>query len=105
MGITIDKIKPLTKKLALISLKNYDSLSEAKDDFDEISLEFINLDSDDTELVEVLKRAANFFNLLNPDDFETNDRQQINESKAVISRYSKELNSILVQWRKELGFQ
>ena len=33
MGITIDKIKPLTKKLALISLKNYDSLSEAKDDF------------------------------------------------------------------------
>ena len=49
MGATIEQIKPLTKKLAVISLKDYDSLSEAKNDFDEISLELINLDSDNNE--------------------------------------------------------
>lgn len=105
MGATIEQIKPLTKKLAVISLKDYDSLSEAKDDFDEISLEFINLDSDDNELVEVLKRGANYFNLLNTDDFETKDKQKLNEVAAIKSKYTRELNSILVKWRKELGYQ
>lgn len=100
MVVEINKIKKLTKQLAGISLKKYNSLTDVKNDFDNICVEFIDLDFNDEELIEVLNRAAWYFNHLEKDDFKTTDLQKINESKAVISKYCKELNSILIKWKK-----
>lgn len=105
MKVTIVQIKKLTRSLAEMKLKKYSSLSEAKNDFDLINLELVNLDSDDQELIQIQEIASNYFNLLNKEDFETNDKQQINEAKSVISRYCITLNSVLVKWKTELGFQ
>lgn len=103
MSIEITTIKSLTKKLALIKLKQYDSLSQVKEDFDDIATEFIELDSGDQQVIEQLNYAAKYFNLLTEEDFSSNDQNKINESLAIKSRFTKELNVVLVKWRKELG--
>jgi len=54
-------------------------------------------------LIESLSKAAEYFNLLEPSDFNTNDSQKINESNAIISKFKRELNVTIVKWRKELG--
>lgn len=103
MAIDLNTIKLLTKKLASINLEEYDSLSKVKSDFDSIAVELIDIDSNDTDLIESLNKAAEYFNLLEPSDFNTNDFQKINESHAIISKFTRELNVIIVKWRKELG--
>lgn len=103
MSVDISTIKVLTKKLALIKLKKYDSLSQVKEDFDEIATEFIELNSDDQQVIEQLNYAANYFNLLTEEDFSSNDQKKINESLAIKSRFAKELNVVLVKYRKEIG--
>lgn len=103
MSVDITTIKALTKKLALIKLKKYDSLSQVKEDFDEIATEFIEFNSDDQQVIEQLNCAANYFNLLTEEDFSSNDQKKINESLAIKSRFTKELNVVLVKYRKELS--
>jgi hypothetical protein len=104
MSVNLDTIKTLTKKLAVMNIIKYNSLAEIKEDFDSIASELIDLDSSDTELIKSLKNASNYFNLLTEEDFNTDDIQKINESKAVISKFTKELNTTIVKWRKDLGF-
>jgi hypothetical protein len=104
MSVDLDIIKTLTKKLAVMNINKYNSLAEIKDDFDSIASELIDLDSSDTELIKSLNNASNYFNLLTEEDFNTYDIQKINESKAVISKFTKELNTTIVKWRKVLGF-
>lgn len=101
MNVEIETIKTLAKKLASIKIKKYSSLTEIKEDFDSIASELI--DSDDIEVIDTLKNSSKYFNFLTEEDFKTNDRQKINESIALISRFTLELNSILVKWRKEHG--
>lgn len=103
MKVDIKTIKSLTRRLANIQLKRYGSLSEIKDDFDSVASTFIDLDSEDDEVLDRLKNASAYFNLLSEDDFKTNDSQKTSEARAVISSFTKELNKLLGKWRKELG--
>ncbi|MBK8483861.1 MAG: hypothetical protein IPL31_05825 [Saprospiraceae bacterium] len=91
-------IKSLTKKLARINLKVYKSLSEIKADFDSVAAELIELQLG-KEVTDTLSEASVFFNLLNEDDFNTNDQNCINEAKAVISKFTRVLNTLLNKWR------
>lgn len=102
MPIDLETIKTLTKNLASIKLKKYNSLSEIKKDFDSIATKLIDLDNND-ELIKSLTTASNYFNLLTEEDFETSDKQKVNESKAVISKFTKELNTIIAKWRRHIG--
>lgn len=103
MAVDLNTVKILTKKLALFNLKKYESLSEIKIDFDSVAVLLIDLDPSDAELIESLSKAAEYFNLLDPSDFITNDSRKINESNAIISKFTQELNVTIVKWRKELG--
>ncbi|MFN3754530.1 hypothetical protein [Flavobacterium sp.] len=103
MKVDIKTIKALTKKLAKMNIDKFSSLSKLRNEFDELATELIDLDSDDTELIESLGKASKFFNLLDEEDFVTNDKQKLNESKAIISHFTKELSTTIVKWRKELG--
>jgi hypothetical protein len=85
-----------------MNINTYSSLSKLKEDLDEIATELINLDSDDVELIESLKKAYDYFNLLDDKDFVKNDTQKLNESKAIISHFNRVLNTIIVKWRKKL---
>lgn len=104
MSVDLDTIKTLTKKLAVMNINKYNSLTEIKEDFDSIASELIDLDSSDKELIKSLNNASEYFNLLTEEDFDTDDIQKINESKAIISKFTKELNTTIVKWRKDLGF-
>jgi hypothetical protein len=103
MEVNIEIIKAITKKLAGININEFNSLSKLKVEFDELATELIDLDSDDSDLIVSLKKASEFFNLLNEEDFQTDDKQKINESKAIISHFTRELSTTLVKWRKQLG--
>jgi hypothetical protein len=103
MKIEIEKIKKLTRMLAVMNINKFSSLSELKEEFDEFATEIIDLDSNDSNLIDSLKIAADFFNLLDEEDFITNDKQKLNESKSIISHLTRELNTTIVKWRKELG--
>lgn len=100
MSVDLKTIKTLTKKLAMMNFKEYNSLKKIKDNFDSLVLEFIDLDPNNKDLIESLKIASNYFNLLTEEDFNTNDKNKMDESKSIISKITKELNSILIKWRK-----
>lgn len=104
MPVDLEKIKTLTRRLSAINLKQYNSLYDIKDDFDSIAFELIDIDSSDADLIASLKNASEYFNLLSEEDFNTNNKHKINETSAVISCFTTELNTTIVKWRKELGF-
>ncbi len=105
MAVDLETIKRLTRELARISSKQYDSLEDAKKDFDDIASNFIDLNKDH-DVLPILAHASAFFNLLNEEDFKTNDGKLLAEAWAVKSRYSRILNELLVKWRSEhQGFQ
>lgn len=99
--IDISTIKMLTRKLASMNIKEYHTLIEVKNDFDNIASEFTDLVTFDKAIPKILTSASSYFNLISEEDFSTTDRARINEFKAVISKLTKELNSLLIQWRKE----
>jgi hypothetical protein len=105
MTVDLETIKRLTRELALISSKQYNSLEDAKKDFDSIASNFIDLNKDH-DVLPVLANASAFFNLLNEEDFKTNEGQLLAEAWAVKIRYTKLLTELLAKWRSEhYGFQ
>ncbi|MBK8296832.1 MAG: hypothetical protein IPK91_06050 [Saprospiraceae bacterium] len=101
--VDINTIKRLTKKLALMNLKRYNSLNEVRDDFNKIAIELNDFVAENGHVTQVLNRASKYFNLLTEEDFSSNDRELLNESKAIISKFTTELNSLLNNWRSQLS--
>jgi hypothetical protein len=101
--VDLKTIKRLTKELAIMNLKTYNSLKEVSDDFNKIALELNDLVIEDKNVTNILNIASGYFNLLTEEDFTSNDQILFNQSKAVISKFTKEINGLLNQWRKQLS--
>jgi hypothetical protein len=105
-------IVALRKKLVKLNIADLKTISfqEISDIYNEVSLEFIDLDVPEVykvKIVESLKSAAEYFNLIEEEEFTDleNDKQNRNEITAILSKVSTELNKVLVELQKEIGIQ
>ncbi len=105
-------IVALRKKLVKLNIADLNTISfqEVSDIYNEVSLEFIDLDVPNeykVKIVESLKSAAEYFNLIEEEEFIDleNDKQSRNEITAILSKVSTELNKVLVELQKEIGIQ
>lgn len=106
---TIVALRKNLVKLNIADLKVI-SFQEVSDIYNEVSLEFIDLDVPNeykVKIVESLKSAAEYFNLIEEEEFIDleNDKQSRNEISAILSKVSTELNKVLVELQKEIGIQ
>lgn len=105
-------IVALRKKLVKLNIADLKIISfqEIRDIYNEVSLEFIDLDVPDeykVKIVESLNSAVKYFNLIEEEEFIDleNDKQSRNEITAILSKVSTELNKVLVELQKEIGIQ
>jgi hypothetical protein len=105
-------IVALRKKLVKLNIADLKTISfqAVSDIYNEVSLEFIDLDVPNeykVKIVESLKSAAEYFNLIEEDEFIDlkNDTRRRNEISAILSKVSTELNIVLVDLQREIGVQ
>lgn len=106
---TIVKLRKKLLKLNDVEI-NKKTLSEIKEIYDSVTLEFIDLEvstSKKDKIVLALTKSSQYFNLLEEADFIRLDNDLIkrNETLAILSKTSIELNKVLIEFQKEIGIQ